>query len=562
MSDTSRPLAPPHRLSPGTIASFRAGANTIQSHRPDLLLFVVCLVAAIPMLSLGASQFVEYDGFWHVFIAQQDNFRAFWWEYMHNDHPLLFYLLLKVVVSLGRSVLLYRAISVASALGSVFVLGRIARKLSSSPLTPPLTALAFALSMPAIEIANSVRSYMLSTFFVLLSFYYFLDLLPVSGQTVTRRTRVLFALSTILALCSHYFSFFYVGASALLLLGFCLARSPLPRKTWLAHGLTFLPIAFVMWCLYHFHIRFNATNLNHIPDFLWVAPEPRIKFLLRGLHSLFNFFSPWHIISRGVFEKVALALAAVVIGATAFARSRALAPAFMLLALLTELAVAGCLDRYPFGGMMRQQFILFPFAVLTAGICLDRLFASLRVPHLVWPAAALALLAVVAFSVAGFKILPKRHEELFTREMRLFDAALPSPSAVYVDQFNLIGFFTHRHQWTWHYVGRLPMNTEVEEYSLTHGSQRMELLRDKFRWNIDFADPTFFRDIAESMRTAKLGSLAVFCVHQGFSAVTADQQDAFQQKTFALAEAQHLRIRKFVPDGLNVYAEFTPDGQP
>jgi hypothetical protein len=89
----------------------------------------------------------------------------------------------------------------------------------------------------------------------------------------------------------------------------------------------------------------------------------------------------------------------------------------------------------------------------------------------------------------------------------------------------------------------------------------MELLRDKLRWNIDFSDPTFFRDIAESLRAAKLGSLAVFCVHQGPAAVTPDQQDAFQQKTFALAEAQHLRIRKFVPDGLNVYAEFAPAGQ-
>jgi hypothetical protein len=552
---TSDPLAP------GSITSVRARAAAIRLHRDDLLLFIVCLVAAVPMLYLAANQFVEYDGFWHVFIAQQDNFRAFWWEYMHNDHPLLFYLALKVVVSFGHSVLLYRAIPVASGLGAVFVLGKIARKLSSSPFTPPLTALAFGLSMPAIEIAISVRSYMFSIFFVLLSFYYFLDLLPRPGQAVTRRTRVLFALSTILALCSHYFSFFYVAASALLLLGFCLARSPLPRKTWIAHGLTFLPVVFVMWCLYHFHIRYNADNLNHVPDYLWVAPEPKIKFLLRSLHSLFNFLSPWHIASRGVFEKVAVALAAVVIGATAFARSRALAPAFMLLILLSELAVAGCLDRYPFGGMMRQQFILFPFVMLTAGVCLDQLFGALRAPRLVWTMAGLLCLAVIATSISRFNAFPKRQEELFTREMRLFDAALPSPSAVYVDQFNLIGFFTHRHEWTWHFVGRLPMTTEVEEYSLTRGNRRMELLRDKLRWNIDFSDPTFFRDIAESLRAARLGSLAVFCVHQGPAAVTPDQQDAFQQKTFALAEAQHLRIRKFVPDGLNVYAEFAPAGQ-
>ncbi len=522
----------------------------------DLLLIAVCLVSAIPMFYLAATQFIEYDGYWHVFIAQQDNFKTFWWEYMHNDHPLLFYLLLKILMKLGRAVLLYRAISLAAALGSVYLVGKIAQKLSSSEFTPPLTALAFGLAMPTIEISISVRAYMLSIFFIVLSFYYFLDLLPVNGRAVARRTQVLFALSAVLATCSHYFSFFYVGACAVLLTGFCLARAPLPRKQWLGYGLTFLPIIVVMWCLYHFHIRFNTTNLNHVSDYLLETPEPKIKFLARNLHSLFNFFSPWQIASRGAFEKVAAVLGAMVIGSTGFARSRAVVPSLMLLLIVSELALAGCLDRYPFGGLMRQQFIIFPFAVLTAGICLDRLFAALPVRQLVWAAAAIVCVAVTMISVLRFNAFPKHPEELFTREMRIFNAAMPAPQAVYIDQFNLIAFFTHHHKWNWHFVGRLPIGTEVDEYSLTNRNGHIELLRDKTRWNIDFADPTFFRDIADSIRTAKLGSLAVFCVHQTPGTLTPDQQDAFQQKTFVLAEAQHLQVRKFVPDGLNVYAEF------
>ena len=536
--------------------------SPVNALAPDLPLLAVCLLAGIPMMYLAANQFVEYDGFWHVFIAQQDNWHAFWWEYMHNDHPLLFYLLLKALVKVGRSVLVYRSISVLSGLGSVYMLGRIARKLSSSAAIPVLTAMAFGLSMPTVEIAISVRSYMLSIFLVLVSFYYFLDLLPVHGAPAARRTRVLFALTAILAVCTHYFAFFYIGACALLLFAFCLLQRPLPRSTWLAYALTLLPIVLVMAALYRFHIRYISDNLNHVNDYLLQPGEPRIKFLARNFQNLFNFFAPWHIASRAAFEKVAAVLAAAVIGITSFVRSRAVVPALMLLAIVGELALAGCLDRYPFGGLMRQQFIIFPFVILTAAICLDRLLTALRPPALAWSCAALVGIAVIAVSASRLNAFPKYFDQLFAREMRLFDAAMPAPAAVYTDQFNLIAFFTFHNQWNWHFERTLPIDDGVDQYRLTRGARHMELLRDKTRWNIEFSDPTFFHDLADTLRSTRLDTVAVFCVHQVPGARTPDQEDAFQQKAFALAEAEHLQIRKFIPDGLNIYAEFAPAAPP
>ena len=557
MSDSPQAVA---AVTPRTVPP-AGGLSKIGAVPRDLFLIAVCLIAAIPTLYLAAHQFVEYDGYWHVFIAQQDNFQAFWWEYMHNDHPLLFYLLLKVMVNLGRTVLIYRAISVLSALGSIYVLGKIVQKLSSSAFTAPLTALAFGLATPTLEIAISVRSYMLSTFFLLVSFYFFLDLLP-GNRPVPRRSRVWFALGAILAVCSHYFAFFYVGACVLLLIGFWMARAPRSWKALLDYGLTFLPIFVVMACLYLFHIRFNKTNLNHVVGYLLVPGESKIKFLLRNLHSIFNFFSPLQIASRGAFEKVAAALAVVVAGSAALARGRARAPLFMFLIILGELALGGLLDRYPFGGFLRQQFIVFPFAALTAGMCLDRLLTAMRAPRASWATAALVGVAVLAISVSRFNAYPKLFIDLFGREMSMFDAAIPAPDAVYVDQFNLIAFFAHHDTWRWHYLEKLPMDTDVEEYSLARNGRRMELLRDKFRWNFDFSDPTLFHDIAEELRSARLRTLAVFCVHQVPGRRTPAQQDAFEQQAFSLAGAQHLQIRKFVPDGLNVYAEFALASQP
>ena len=143
------------------------------------------------------------------------------------------------------------------------------------------------------------------------------------------------------------------------------------------------------------HLRQTFT-LNHVPDFLYQGGEPKIKFLLRNLLNLFNYTAPWQFTDRRPFEKVAAALAVGAIGITAFVRSRARIPLLMTLILLCELAGAGLAGRYPFGGFLRHQFILFPFLVLSAGICFDRLIAWAGPPRVAPVIAAIAAGVVLA----------------------------------------------------------------------------------------------------------------------------------------------------------------------
>jgi hypothetical protein len=227
----------------------------------------------------------------------------------------------------------------------------------------------------------------------------------------------------------------------------------------------------------------------------------------------------------------------------------------MLAILVLELAVAGYLNKYPFGGLLRQQFILFPFAVLSAGIFLDRLFAVLPGQKTAAGAAILLLGTTVAVGAVRFEAFPKLRGELFTREMQHYDAAIHS-RAVFLDQFSLIVYFTHHHEWRWHFTHRLPMSTAVDDYTLERGADRLVALRDRTRWNFEFTDAAFIHDVAEVLRTSKLDTLGVFCLHQAASPRPATEQEAYRQKVFALADAEHLQIREFVPDSLNVYAEF------
>ncbi|HEY1239590.1 MAG TPA: hypothetical protein VGF16_03490, partial [Bryobacteraceae bacterium] len=221
--------------SPGIRASDRPSRRR---GTPDWGLVGVTLVAAAPILYLAATQYVEYDGFWHVFIARQDQWRNFWFQWQNsNSHPPLYFLILRFVAAIGQSALWYRAISVISGVASVYLVGMIAGKLSRWQFTHLVTALAFGLAIPMIEVSIAVRSYMLGVFFVLFSFYYFLDLLSENNQA-TVKPRVLFALYAILAVGSAYFAIFYVAACAGVLGIVCLARTPTAWKTWLSHALT------------------------------------------------------------------------------------------------------------------------------------------------------------------------------------------------------------------------------------------------------------------------------------------------------------------------------------
>ena len=73
-------------------ASARPIVRHLQPASGNLLLLGIALLGAIPRLYLGATQFIEYDGYWHVFIATQDDWQQFRWEYNANFHPPLFYL--------------------------------------------------------------------------------------------------------------------------------------------------------------------------------------------------------------------------------------------------------------------------------------------------------------------------------------------------------------------------------------------------------------------------------------------------------------------------------------
>src|SRR5207248_1400325 len=136
-----------------------------------------------------------------------------------------------------------------------------------------------------------------------------------------------------------------------------------------------------------------------------------------------------------------------------------------------QLLLGGVLRVYPFGGELRQQFIIFPFLVLAAFVLLDRLVSLTPRPIAFGFAAALAIL-IAALSVRAFERFPDVREPVMKAQMTRFQSLFPAPEAVYVDEFNVITFFTFHHDWKWAFSGLVPDAPKVNVYRLTRGSDR------------------------------------------------------------------------------------------
>ena len=525
----------------------------------DWWLLGVSLLAAVPRIYLGATQFVEYDGYWHVFIAVQDDWHQFYKEYQSNFHPPLFYLLLKVAIWFGRTPLVYRAISLLTGIAAVFVVGRIAEQISFNRYTPVVAALAYGVALPSIIISCEVRSYMLSVFFILTSFCCFLELLQPEAPI---KSRAQFGLYAVLAGYSHYGAFLYIGAcvATAILFDVSLFRRNLWKRL-ARDAVTFAAIAAVLAYVYLTHGRSHTVVAEHLHGHYFNPSQESLwTFLIRNSRQLMNLFSPLMVTSETSFY---LILAVLILGAAwqvflirQLARPenvRAAATILTSAGLLAAMVAGAVLGKYPYGGELRQQFFLFPLAILCGCILLDRIAAALSPRLATAPLLVVSAVTIGAWSFA-FAQYPKVRTELGTTQMNRFRRDFPAPAAIYVDEFNVINFFIHYHDWQWHFIGHCQAAPEIDIYRVTRASESFLLLRDFSRWNVDWTDRSVFHDLAACIEGQRLPSLTVFYTRQKPDADAIQQESAIGRRIVAGALSESLCVSRLRVEGERVYA--------
>ncbi len=537
--------------------------------RLDFLLLAIVLLAAVPRLYLGATQFVEYDGYWNVFVAQQDRWANFVWDWKQLVHPPLYSFLLRETLWLGKSHLAYRAISLLAGLASIFLLGRIASKMMRSAMMPALAALAYGLAMPAISISCEVRTYMLCICLLLISYTFFLDMIGRGERGWSAKGRSMFALSGVLACLTEYYAVFFVVAVFFLgVLVAALRRSGPLWKAWAWEVATYAPVFGVIAYQYAYHVDVHAARQQqeHLLPYYYqsTGPEPPGEFLLRNLQSVFNLFSPWPAAGLTAFLIIAAALLAAVCGTLWLLRRvwqpknlPAATTVVVTILILLELMVASLMGAYPFGGLLRQQSLLFPFLVLCALLLPDRLVAS--APRRAGYALAAALaVGILWVSYRQFSVYPKVKEALLTDNMQRYNRLIPDPATVYVDQFNLIAFFLHHDDWEWRFVEPASFRAGIDVYRIRKGARQMLVFRAKDRWLADPLDDSLYEDLAACMRSKSLPAITLFRVDQKTEPREAAELRAERKEIASLASTHDLCVTKLDVHNYDVYMEVRP----
>jgi hypothetical protein len=533
-------------------------------HRTSLSLALVCALAAIPLLYFGATYYIEYDGYWHVFIAKQ-TWSNFLVEYQATAHPPLFFVLLRGALAIGDSRLIYRLVSIFSALGAIFLMGRNTLRLTGSGLTAVLAAFVFGISESTLLVALEVRSYALCVFFALAAFSYYLDIVDLEIVEHDWKARVGFSVNVTLAILSHYSAliFFAACVAAPLLLA---AGNPEYRSRFLAFLrarplailLTVLPPTGIGLGLFVSQARTFAAPLGYLaPYYFHPGREPRLAFLLRTLKSELKLFSP---VGFAAVLFVLCAIAAVVScligiygrGSRNFLTAISAAVFFLMSGVFMAAGVAG---KYPFGGELRHQYLLFPFLVLSGFALLDRSLTLLSAPRARVALLSFGLLAAALNARAEYVRFPNVRSDHATSDVAMFRSLFPRPDVVLVDQFNAINFFTHYADWRWRTVER---DGYFYMYAVSKGDSRFTVIRDRSVWNFDFAELPLYGDIKRALLRTSARSITVFYMDQFGTRVPhrPDEERTFRERVRTLASRAGLEAERLSIDGQDVYGAF------
>jgi hypothetical protein len=255
-----------------------------------------------------------------------------------------------------------------------------------------------------------------------------------------------------------------------------------------------------------------------------------------------------------VLLSVGLALLAYAVCVSPSTRSvTASATLTVAMALLCAIALAAVAGKYPFGGSLRHQYLLMPFALLVVFIALDQVLQRLygwKAPVVV----GLAACAIAANAIAWMSHFRTTPGYMGQAEMNRLRTLFPDPPVIYVDQFNLIQFFTHHHERDWNLVRRLE-ERKLDLWQVSDAYEKFYVCRDRKSWLLDFSEPSLYYDVGACLDSTRAKSVVIFRPQQhGFD--FARPTEATRGSIPTLSARSKLIGTRVAIEGDDVYAEF------
>ena len=539
-------------------------APNLGRRRFDAGLAALTIALAIPWLVVGSQQYVDYDGYWHLFIAGQEGWRQFFQEVQSTAHPPLYFLVMKYALMAGDHPLIYRAASLASAAASTFFIGRAVLRTTGGGGPAILAAFAFGSSVSILEMSLEIRSYLLAIFFILVAFVALARF--INSPEGASRNVVIFCLASSCAILSHYFSYlFLVGAAltwATLLVRDRELRARFSKAALSASGVISMGVLALVSCAaYYLHARHWARRLDHLPHYHFPGgPDGLWSFFRTGAADEVALFTPLPAGNAALLTGLLFVGVPMVFsirwlagGETSRRSSVSALPHLMFLSLLFAVVTAAALGRYPFGGALRQQFILFPFLVISLFTAVGSITSRIRRGSVRFAVLSILAISLATLAFSDWKKVRITPGPPWPGEMAKFRTHFADENTVLVDQFSLIPFFSSHVTWRWHLVRILRESPDgnLELYRLTRGNRTLMVCRERYFWTMDLTHPALLSGVRQCLENVSPPSLAVFSLSPERT-LTED----FDQKLRSRAKEQGVVLTRVALDLPNIYAGF------
>jgi len=269
-------------------------------------------------------------------------------------------------------------------------------------------------------------------------------------------------------------------------------------------------------------ILWGGGRLGHVPEYMFNAATETIgHFLWRNTLNLAAIVLPGgNEFVAGIYntvQRIALALVGGVVAAGLSQIGRRQAPPLgavplvVLIVMIGLNAIGGLTFRYPYGGAARHEFFLVPFAVVVLFTLIESLRRALPRPARSRRVAAGVVACGVAASIVSWGTTFEVHAQaMFQPQMDAFRRAIPAPRAVLLDQFSFINFFSHYHDWQWRAGRDWPGEAVAQVWSVTNGTRRMLVCRDRHQWSYHMGNIDTFDTVVECGQRTGFSRVAIF----------------------------------------------------
>ena len=389
---------------------------TDTNRKPDALLTGLLLVATTLVVAVLEVRWAQiptfaYDEGWHTLEARIGPAWKAFFEMSEDTHPFLYYLLLRPFAYLGTEPFYLRLLSIIPSVLSIPLLFALLRQLRIARPVALTAALVLASSWSFLHLGTTIRSYSLAVFLLLGALWFWTRMLP--GGRPSRFTAVM----SLGLFSAAFWCLYSAGFATTAIFGATLLAMAVNADTrraligtWRQHSgwpewLAFFVahIAAVLW--------FKVGWLNHVgtsapvylEQFTLSADQGVIEFLIGAMRAEMDLLTPlFHTRNFQLPIWAQDAGALLVLGTASWLslhhlRQRQVALAvvamtpLLMMAILMVLALGG---KYPFGGELRHQYVLFPFLLLLLPLAMNVLWQ--RLPNAALKGTAMAIVLAVA----------------------------------------------------------------------------------------------------------------------------------------------------------------------